>query len=135
MPLPSRIGAADQEKGNSAFTPPPQKDHAIPRAVRCSRCKRVGFAFFEGGFNVKIADKAMNGRPFRGDCGYCAATGIELIPIPELTESDSKELRHLYNIQETLKEVAKSGIPIPKNALILPQKKLEELRKRLEGTP
>lgn len=130
------IGSADSDGGKKPLDvskQPKQRDHAVPRAVRCSHCKKVGIVYFSQGFNVKTADKIMNGRPVIGDCGYCHRTHIELIPIPNLSPSDQKELGHLYKIQETLQYAAEKGIAIPKKSVMLPLKKLEEWQKKMEA--
>ena len=135
MPLPGRIGAADQTSGAGKVVPQAQQDQGVPVMVRCSRCNADGFVYFSGGFHIKTADKLMNRRPVRGDCGYCGAKGVELIPNPNLTPSDAKEHQHLYNVQETLNYMADHGIPIPKNGIIPPLAKLKEWITRNGGTP
>lgn len=136
MPLPGRIGAADQEKSvTNPFAVPPQSDQGVPIMVYCSRCNIPGFVYFSGGFHVKTADKLMNYRPIKGDCVSCGGKNIELIPNPHLTPSDAKKHRALFDVQESLEYMTKHGIPVPKNAIIPPLAKLKELIQRNGGTP
>jgi len=138
MPLPGEMGLGPVKREEPA--PPPQKAgaHATPHAVRCSQCRRVGLVYFEGGWNFKKADRLMNERPVRGDCGYCRRRGIELIPIPHLSESDRKELQHLYNIQDTLEKSQERGWRVDQSSLLLPIEHIDKKQKqaaRAAGTP
>jgi len=132
MPLPSGIGIPPKEEPKDPSQKPSPKRHYIPRAVRCSACKKVGLAAWEDGFDVKRADRLMNGRTIRGVCGYCRRTSVEFIPIPHLSMSDAKELQYLYQIQDTLGKVAEQGIEIRKDSLIMPWKKVEDLNRQAQ---
>lgn len=127
MPLPSSMGSPHEEPRQKA--PPKPGQTATPHAVRCSRCKKVGLVYFEGGWNLAQSDALMNGRVIRGDCGYCGTHDAELIPIPKLSESDAKELRQLYQIQETLEEAIKNGWDVTPQSLLIPKARLEERAK------
>jgi hypothetical protein len=121
------MGSPHEEPAAQAPKTPGQ--HATPHAVRCANCKRVGLVYFEGGWNLTQSDALMNGRVIRGDCGYCGRHNAELIPIPKLSASDAKELKQLYEIQETLEEAVKNGWAVTPQSLLIPKARLEERAK------
>jgi hypothetical protein len=127
MPLPGSMGSPHEKSAEQAKKKPDAI--ATPHAVRCSNCKKVGLVYFEGGWNLAQSDALMECRVIRGACGYCHKQNAELIPIPKLSESDAKELRALYNIQETLEEAARQNWTVTPQSLLIPKARLEERAK------
>jgi hypothetical protein len=127
MPLPGSMGSPHEKPADPAKKKP--NAIATPHAVRCANCKKVGLVYFEDGWNLAQSDALMEGRVIRGACGYCNKQNAELIPIPNLTESDKKELQALYNIQETLKEAARQNWDVTPQSLLIPKARLEERAK------
>jgi len=129
--IPVRIGAADQKSANAN---PARKaairPHAVPKPVRCGNCKRLSVAWFDEGFNVKAADKLMNGRPIKGDCRQCGKMNVEVIPIPNLTPSDAKEFAHLVHIQETLGWAADNDVSVDRKSVVMPLAKTKQVMAR-----
>jgi hypothetical protein len=128
MGLPTRIGYIDAQsqqtsavvRGSSKPPPPPPEDDYYPtyRAVRCLQCKTVGVAEFVNGFNLKDGDRLMDGKPIIGVCLRCQVE-TELIPIP-MDESMRKEVKLLYDVQESLREAARRGEKLGPGATVWP---------------
>jgi hypothetical protein len=140
MPLPARFDFVDKDRNivsADVRTGRPSGYEATPEyhptmvVVRCAGCRNVGVAEFVNGFNLADGDKLMQKRTTPGFCMHCRAE-VELVPIPNLSESDSKQYKALYDIQRTLEHLAKSGQRMQSNALIWPLARLREYQRWLE---
>lgn len=120
MPLPvtkEKIFFIDKDKNIRSDQEIKVKDtgykpdkHYYPtmRAVKCSVCGTVGCLEFDGGFNLKLGDRVMHGKPIPGRCYLCNKT-TELVPLP-VDAPEQAELKHYYNIQKSLNFYRDRGI-------------------------
>lgn len=118
MPLPFGLGsgAAGEERAPGRSKPVP-----VPIPVRCSECRTAGLVEFHGGFDFKRADALGNEHAIKiAKCFGCGRENVEAVPIPALTESDKKEFRHLWEINNTVKALRDGGLPVPKGNFIEP---------------
>lgn len=87
---------------------PDKEYYPTMRAVKCSRCGTVGHLCFDGGFNIKLGDRVMDGKPVPGVCFKCNKR-TEMVPLP-VNHPDQAELRHYYNIQKSLDFYRERGV-------------------------
>jgi hypothetical protein len=129
MPLPFRVGFLDKDNRESevAIKTPEKKSGYVPTTeycptrivIKCFECRKVGIAEFVNGFNFADGDRLMAGKPIRGICYNCKKE-TEFVPLTKLTPEKTGEIRHLYDIQRSMDEMARLGIPIDANGTIVP---------------
>jgi hypothetical protein len=118
MPLPirkERILYVDHDKSvktidvkvkNNGYKP--EKDYyPTMRACKCMKCGQVGALLFEGGMNLKLGDRVMDGKPIPGQCPRCGKT--ELIPLP-VNDPSTKEVALYHQIQKSMDHYRERGI-------------------------
>lgn len=98
--------------------------HPTMRAVKCMKCGQVGALIFEGGFNLKLGDRIMDGKPIPGQCPRCGKT--ELVPLP-VNDPSTREVRLYHQIQRSFDLYTKMGIQ-PKT-MLWPADRVEEWMK------
>ena len=98
---------------------------------QCALCQHVGIVEFEGGFNLKLGDRLMEGRRIPGNCKVCNRP-TTVLPLRMLSEGDWKEYQHLRRIQDTLDYYTQHNIPINLRDFIIPKERLEAFQKGLE---
>lgn len=132
MPLPirkERLIYVDEDKTiKTADVPirgegpkPTKEYHPTMRAVKCRKCKQVGALFFEGGFNLKLGDRVMDGKPIDGRCPRCGPT--ELVPLP-VNDPATKEVRLYHQIQRSFDLYTKLGVQA--KTMLWPAERVEE---------
>lgn len=135
MPLPikkERIFFVDHDQSQKTVEVPvrrkelkPTKEyHPTMRAVKCLKCKQVGALLFEGGFNLKLGDRIMDGKPIPGQCPRCGKT--ELIPLP-VNDPHTQEVRLYHQIDRSLQEYVRRGVPA--RTMLWPVDRLNEWEK------
>jgi hypothetical protein len=125
-----RDNAAVQTGKPSGYAPTPGYKPTM-KLVRCLECRTVGVAEFVNGFNLRDADRLMDGKPIQGVCLRCRKE-TELVPI-QLPPKVECELKILYDIQAALDEAVRRGEPIPADGLIWPLARVDAYRKWKEG--
>jgi hypothetical protein len=122
MPLPTtkenifhidkdgRVQESQQIKVRETGYVPTKEYYPTMRACKCSVCGTVGHLAFDGGFNLKLGDRVMDGKPIPGRCYKCNKT-TEMVPLP-VNDPKNKELRHYYNIQKSLDFYRDRGVKL-----------------------
>ena len=135
MPLPIRkerltyidhdktIKTAEVKVKGDGPKPTPEY-HPTMRAVKCLKCMQVGALLFEGGFNLKLGDRVMDGKPIPGQCPRCGQT--ELVPLP-VNDPATREVRLYHQIQRSFDFYVKRGMA-PKT-MLWPVDRLEDWEK------
>ncbi len=103
------------------------------RAGKCSRCGQVGVIEFTNGFNIKLGDRVMDGKPIPGTCFRCGK-GVEFVPLP-INDPKNKEIGIYYGIQKSLNAHVERGWDIGAQGDIQPVGRIirwEEYVKRLQ---
>ena len=99
------------------------------RACRCLSCGAVGCLGFHNGFNLKLGDRVMNGKPIPGYCPRCAKY-TELIPLP-VDDPKTKEVRLYYQMQEALNEGLRRGQHLTGTSIVWPLARIKAWEKHL----
>lgn len=138
MPLPIRkerlmyvdhdktVKTAEVKVRREELKPTPQY-HPTMRAVKCLKCKQVGALVFEGGFNLKLGDRVMDGKPIPGQCPRCGPT--ELVPLP-VNDPNTREVRLYHQIQRSFDLYTKMGIQA--KTMLWPADRVQEWMKNAE---
>ena len=135
MPLPSRqerilfvdhdknVRTEDVKLKGTELAPTPDY-YPTMRACKCMKCGQVGALLFEGGFNLKLGDRVMDGKPIPGQCPRCGTT--ELIPLP-VNDPNTKEVALYHQIQRSLDHYRKRGVKA--NTMLWPVDRIVEWEK------
>lgn len=95
----------------------PTKDYyPTMRACKCSVCGTVGHMTFDGGFNLKLGDRVMNGKPISARCYRCNKK-TEIVPLP-VDDPSQADLRHYYNIQKALNFYRDRGVQLTSKSVL-----------------
>jgi len=110
--------------------------HSTRVVVFCFKCRCAGILEFRGGFDVRKAERAFNGKPVRGVCEgtICKGKNTELVPYPNLKESDRKELGIEYDMVRSAIYMVRNNIPIEE--MVYPEaimRKRQEQRQKEGG--
>ena len=95
---------------------PTKEYYPTMRACKCSGCGTVGHLEFDGGFNLKMGDRVMDGKPIPGRCYKCNKM-TEMVPLP-VNDPQNAELRHYYNIQKSLDFYRDRGIKLGSRSVL-----------------
>lgn len=93
------------------------------RAGKCSRCGMVGNIAFNNGFNLRLGDRVMAGKPIPGQCPKCGK-GTEFVPLP-VDSPEQKELTHYYNIQRSLNAYVERGMHFDNRFTLQPEGRIK----------
>lgn len=101
------------------------------RACKCSGCGTVGHLAFDGGFNLKLGDRVMDGKPIPGRCYKCNKV-TEMVPLP-VNDPNNAELRHYYNIQKSLDFYRKRGIKLTSKSVLWDPSRIMRLEEHVRS--
>lgn len=113
---------------DSGYKPTPDY-YPTMRACRCLSCGAVGCLEFHNGFNLKLGDRVMNGKPIPGNCPRCQKY-TELVPLP-VNDPKTAEVRLYYQMQEALNEGLKRGQRLTGSSIVWPLARIREWEKHL----
>lgn len=97
----------------------PDKDYyPTMKAGKCSKCGAVGCITFKNGFNLRLGDRVMAGKPIPGECPRCGK-GTEFVPLP-VDDPRQKELSLYYHLQKSLNAYVERGMQIDSRYALQP---------------
>lgn len=111
-----RADATFQQK-DTGYTPTPDY-YPTMRAGKCSKCGAVGCIAFKNGFNLRLGDRVMAGKPIPGECPRCGK-GTEFVPLP-VDAPENKEISIYYHLQRSLNAYVERGIPLDTTKTLQP---------------
>lgn len=120
------------KKRETGYSPTPDY-HPTMRAVRCLACGMVGALEFEGGFNLKLGDRVMDGKPIPGTCPKCSKK-TELIPLP-VNDPSTREVRLYYEVQKSLDLYTKHGIKLSPTGMVWPEARIRDWEEHAKRGP
>ncbi len=113
---------------------PTREYYPTMRAGKCSKCGAVGCIAFKKGFNLKLGDRVMAGKPIPGECPRCGK-GTEFVPLP-VDAPENKEISLYYHIQKSLDAYVERGMEIDARFALQPAgriKRWEDYVRRKES--
>lgn len=141
MPLPTtkeRVYFIDREGNQRTDATFIQKDvgyrptkdyYPTMRAAKCSKCGVVGCVAFKNGFNLKLADRVMAGKPIPIECPRCGK-GTECVPLP-VDAPENKDISLYYHMQKSLNAYVERGIEINSRMTLMPFGRIQRMEEHV----